>query len=253
VLDVRLSRYAVRLHRRSLLVGATLVLVLTVTAALSLATGTYPIPFADLLRALAGQGRAADEFVIGTLRLPRVCAALLVGAALGVGGAVFQSLSRNPLGSPDVIGFDTGAATGALLVILLAHGGHSAVALGALVGGLGTALLVYLLAMKRGVQGYRLILVGIGIAAMLTSANQYLLTRADITDAQAAAVWLTGSLHNRSWDDVLPVAVAVPVLLPVAVGLGRPLRMLELGDDMAGALGVPAERCGCGRCWSGSP
>jgi iron complex transport system permease protein len=105
-----------------------------------------------------------------------------------------------------------------------------------------TALAVYLLAMKRGGSGYRLVLVGIGIAAMLESANSYLLTRADITDAQAAAVWLTGSLNGRGWEQVRPTAVALAVLLPLAVRLGRDLRILELGDDLGRALGVSAER-----------
>jgi iron complex transport system permease protein len=144
------------------------------------------------------------------------------------------------LGSPDIVGFDTGAATGALLVLLVWHG--SAVAAGAVAGGVGTALAVYLLAMRRGVRGHRLILVGIGIAAMLSSVNAFLLTRADVTDAQSAATWLTGSLNGREWTDIRPILVALPILLPLALWLGRDLRMLELGDDTARALGVGAER-----------
>jgi iron complex transport system permease protein len=244
-LDLAVSGYSVRLQRRSCAVGVGLALLVLVAATAALSTGTYVVPPLEVVRTLLGLDHGVAAFVIGTLRLPRMLVGVLVGMALGVGGAVFQSLSRNPLGSPDIVGFDAGAATGALLVIVLARGAHSAVALGALAGGLATALLVYLLA--RGGRGYRMILVGIGIAAMLTSANHYLLTRAEITDAQTAAVWLTGSLHNRSWSEVTPVALAVLVLLPCAVALGRPLRTLELGDDMAGALGVRAERV---RLWS---
>lgn len=221
---------------RARLVITVLLLVIVVVAVVGLTTGDYPVPLATLF----GGGDAADRLVVGTLRLPRLLAGLLVGAALGAGGAVFQSVSRNPLGSPDIVGFDTGAATGALLVILVWHG--SGVAFGAVVGGIGTALAVYVLAMRRGVRGHRLILVGIGIAAMLSSVNAYLLTRADITDAQTAAVWLAGSLNGREWTDITPLLSALPVLLPLALWLGRDLRMLELGDDTARALGVGAER-----------
>ena len=100
--------------------------------------------------------------------------------------------------------------------------------------------MVHLLAMKRGVQGYRLILVGVGVAAMLTAANGYLITRANLADAQAAAVWLTGSLNGRDWSQVIRSPSRMAILLPIAMYLGRGLRMLELGDDTARALGVPA-------------
>jgi len=242
VLRSRGGRVSLPVDVRACLVCVALTVLLVVVGVVSLTTGDYHIPVLDVVRALFGRGDAADSFIVETLRLPRVLTALLAGAALGVGGAMFQSVSRNPLGSPDVIGFTTGAATGALIEILMLNGGAGQIATGAVLGGVITALAVYLLAMKRGVSGYRLILVGIGIAAMLESANAYLLTRANITDAQAAAVWLTGSLNGRGWEQVRPTALALAVLLPLAIWLGRDLRMLELGDDVGQALGVSAER-----------
>ncbi|ADP82534.1 FecCD family ABC transporter permease [Pseudofrankia inefficax] len=242
VLGTPRGRVSLLVPVRSCVVGAALVALIVAVGCVALTTGDYHIPLPDVVRALLGGGDGSTRFIVITLRLPRLLTGVLVGAALGVGGAMFQSLSRNPLGSPDIIGFDTGAATGALLVILVLHGTMAQVAAGAVVGGVATALLVYLLAMKRGVQGYRLILVGIGIAAMLSSVNDFLLTRASINDAQSAAVWLTGSLNGRGWEHVRPVALAVAVLLPLASWLGRDLRMLELGDDTARALGVHAER-----------
>jgi iron complex transport system permease protein len=236
------GRIAVRVAARAALVLLALLAGALGLAAYALSTGDYRIPVGDVLRALAGRGRPADEFVVLSLRLPRVLTALLVGAAFGVGGALFQSVARNPLASPDLIGFDAGAATGALLVLLVAHGSSAQVAGGAAAAGVATALLVYLLAMKHGVQGDRLILVGIGLAAVLTAANDYLLTRATVTDARTAAVWLTGSLNARGWEHVRPAAVTLAVLLPLALWLGRGLRMLELGDDLARALGVHCER-----------
>lgn len=232
------GRVALRVLPRSVLVSLATVVLILVVAVITLTTGDFPLP----LRALFGGGNALDDFVLNTLRLPRLLTGLLVGAALAVGGATFQSVSRNPLGSPDIVGFTQGAATGALIVIVVLHGSNAQIALGALLTGLATAIVVYLLAMKRGVQGYRLILVGIGVAAMLTAANGYLITRANLADAQAAAVWLTGSLDGRDWTQVYPIAIALVILLPIALSLGRGLRMLELGDDTARALGVPAER-----------
>jgi iron-siderophore transport system permease protein len=238
---LRAGGLSVRVPARSCAVAVVLLALIVVVGAVTLSTGDYQVPPSELVPALFGQGNAAVHFIVVTLRLPRLLTGLLVGAALAVGGAIFQSVSRNPLGSPDIVGFDSGAATGALLVILLAHGSMPEIATGSVVGGVGTALLVYLLAVKRGVQGFRLILVGIGLAAMLSSANAYLMTRANITDAQSAAVWLTGSLNGRGWEQVVPVALALVVLLPLAVLLGRGLRVLELGDDTARGLGVRAE------------
>ena len=196
-----------------------------------------------MLRTLGGAGTPADDFVVQDLRLPRVVTALLVGAALALGGAVFQSVVRNPLGSPDVLGFTSGAATGALTAIVVFGAGSLAVAGGAVAGGLTTGLLIHLLSWRNGVHGYRLVLVGIGVTAILTGVNGYLLTRAQLVDAARAVLWLTGSLNGRGWDDALPLLVALAVLLPVVLaGCGRALHLIEMGDDAAGALGIRVER-----------
>lgn len=242
VLTLAHRRMSVRFDLRAVTVDAVLIALIVVVSGITLSTGDYHIPLPDVVRTLFGGGTAAEYFIVETLRLPRLLTGLLVGAALGIGGALFQSLSRNPLGSPDIVGFDTGAATGALIVILTLHGTMFQTAVGSVFGGVATALLVYLLAIKKGVNGYRLILIGIGVAAMLESVNDYLLTRANVTDAQQAAVWLTGSLNGRGWPQVDTVGIVLAVLLPAAIWLGRDLRMLELGDDTARALGIDAER-----------
>jgi iron complex transport system permease protein len=201
---------------------------------------------ARVVDTLAGHGSAADTFVVERLRLPRVVAGLLAGAALGLSGAVFQSLVRNPLGSPDVLGFTQGAAAGALVAIVVGGGGSLAVAGGAIAGGVATGAVIAALAawsgQRRGVHGYRLVLVGIGVGAVLTGVNGYLLTRARIGDAAQAVRWLTGSLDGRDWPDAVPLAVAVAALAPVVLAGGRALRVLEMGDDTACALGVRVER-----------
>jgi iron complex transport system permease protein len=215
-----------------------LILALVVVAT---GTGDFPIAPVDVIRTLVGAGDRINDFIIFGLRLPRVLVGLMCGLALGMAGGIFQSLSGNPLGSPDIIGFTSGSATGALVMILVFGGDQLGIAVGAVGSGALTALLVYVLAFKRGAQGYRLILVGIAIGAALEAVNSYLLTRAQVTDAQQAAVWLIGSLNGRSWSQVWPLAVGLAVLVPAALWLGRGLDVLEMGDDAARALGVRVE------------
>ena len=231
-----------RVHTRSLLVCGVLLAVLLLAAVISIGTGDFPLSPGEVIAVLVGQGDPASEFIVETLRLPRVATAVLVGAAFGIAGAIFQSISRNPLGSPDMIGFTIGAVTGAVIVILVIDGTTGQVALGAIAGGLVTAVVIYLLALRGGVQGYRLVLVGIGIAAVLQAINAYLVARATREDAYEAAHWMIGSVNGRGWEHVWPVAAALAVLVPAALMLARPLALLEMGDDAARSLGVDAER-----------
>ncbi|WP_251092783.1 iron chelate uptake ABC transporter family permease subunit [Streptomyces sp. Caat 7-52] len=205
-------------------------------------TGDAKIPAADVLRTLAGNGTAYQDFIVNELRLPRVLVGLLVGASLGLGGALFQSISRNPLGSPDVLGLSQGSTAGALVVIVLMSGSAAQVTVGALVGGLATGLAIYVLAWKQGVHGYRLVLVGIGVNAIMTAVNGYLLTKADLVDATRAVVWMTGSLGGRDWEQVWPLLGLCAVLLPLVLANARGLRMMEMGDDISNALGVRVQR-----------
>ena len=234
---------SVSFRPRALAAGGICLAAALVLAVFAIGSGEYPMSPADVVRTLTGQGNPADAFIVNELRLPRVVTALLVGAALALGGAVFQAVVRNPLGSPDVLGFTNGAATGALTAIVVGGGGAAALAGGAVIGGLVTGVLVYALAWRQGVHGYRLVLVGIGFAAILTGINGYLLTRAQITEAGRAVLWMTGSLNGRGWGDVMPLVGAMVVLVPlVMLGCARALRMMEMGDDAAYALGVRVER-----------
>ncbi len=240
---VRAAGLSLRWEPRVAVVCAALTSVALAAAVFVVGSGDFPISPTEVVQALAGQGSQATEFIITTLRLPRALTGLLAGLALGMSGAVFQSLSRNPLGSPDLIGFTTGSASGALLQILVFGGGTAVIAASSAVGALLTAVVVYLLAYRGGgVQPQRLVLIGVGIAAMLEAANAYLITRAELREAYEAAFWLTGSLNGRDWDTVRPLAIALVVLVPCTLALGGRLRMGELGDDSARALGVPVER-----------
>ncbi|MBO0653254.1 iron chelate uptake ABC transporter family permease subunit [Streptomyces triculaminicus] len=233
---------SVRLETRAALVVLLLAAGALAASVALIGTGDYPMTFADVVRTLTGDGTPAQDFVVHDLRLPRVLVGLLAGTALGLAGAVFQSVSRNPLGSPDVIGLGQGSTVGALLVIVLFQGDPPAVAAGSLAGGVLSGAAIYALAWKKGVQGNRFVLVGIAMAAILTAVIGYLLTKANLTDAARATLWMVGSLGGRDWDQVRPLLLACAVLVPLVLGHGRALRMLESGDDTAYALGVPVER-----------
>lgn len=233
---------SLRLDIRALVIVLVLLCAALAASVALIGTGDFPISATDVIRTLLGNGDAGQEFIVDELRLPRVLVGLLVGAALALGGALFQAISRNPLGSPDILGLGQGSTAGALVMIVLFSGSAAQVALGALVGGLVTGFAIYLLAWKRGVHGYRLVLVGIGMSAVMSAVNGYLLTKADIVDAARATVWMTGSLDGRDWNQVWPLLALCAVLVPVVLTYARPLRMLEMGDDVANALGVRVER-----------
>ncbi|MFJ8745187.1 FecCD family ABC transporter permease [Embleya sp. NPDC127516] len=242
VLRDRRGRFSIRVRPRPVVVGLVSFATLVALMAVTLTTGEFTLSLSEVVRALIGRGSPSADFVVNTLRLPRLLTAVSVGAALAVSGAILQTVSGNPLGSPDVIGFTNGSATGALVVITVLHGGMTEIALGALVGGLATAVAVYLLAFGGGAGGFRLIVMGIGVGAILLALNSYLVTRADWQDALEAQHWLVGSLNNRGWDQANAMLIACLVLLPVAFGYTRRLSLLAMGDDSAQALGVDARR-----------
>ena len=173
-----------------------------------------------MLRALAGVGDPGQQFVIRELRAPRIVVGLLVGAALGVAGALFQTSARNPLASPDVLGITQGASAGAVAAIVLGGGAGSACPVAALCGALLTGALLFGLTWRAGVDGTRLVLVGIALWAVASALVDWLLTRADIRDAASAYVWITGSLNARTWEHAVPLALVSPSCCrsPWAVG-----------------------------------
>lgn len=240
---VTLGRVQVFVEKRTALLALALCLAAAALAVYSVASGTINYSLAEVTSALALRGEDKTELVIWSIRLPRAVAAIAVGMALGAAGSVFQSISRNALGSPDVIGFTTGAATGAVLQIVLYNKGAAATALSAVAFGVVTAVIVYLLSRNRGsTGGYRLVLIGIGVSAMLSALNTLLLAWGDLDLAVKARIWLSGSLNAREWNDVYPALIALVVCLPMLIYYSRPLNILEMGDDQAKQLGVNTER-----------
>jgi ABC-type enterobactin transport system permease subunit len=237
---IRVGPVSGRLRWRHLVVPVATSAVLVLLSAVSLGRGDFPIGIPDVLRTLVGLGEGAQDFIILDLRAPRIVVGLLVGLALGVAGALFQTFARNPLASPDTLGITMGASVGAVGAIVLSGGalGALGIPLAALLGALGTGVLLFLLTWRAGIDGYRLVLVGIALWSFGTALVDWLLTNAEIYDAASAYVWITGSLNARTWDHALPLAVALAVLLPLALALSRVLRILQVGDDTARGLGV---------------
>ena len=210
----------------------------------SIAVGDFPIALPQVMATLAGRGERVDEFVIMDLRMPRALAGLVVGIALGVSGAITQSIARNPLASPDVLGITGGASATAVFLVTVSGGTSAAImnsvglSAAALLGGLGTGLLVYFLAWRRGIDGFRLILIGVSVSAVTEAITSWLLVTADIRDVAQAQAWLVGSLDDRSWDEVRVALWGTLVLLIVVTGVAFQFKPMHLGDDVAAGLGV---------------
>ncbi len=223
-------------------VAVVIAVLIVLVAALSLSLGAVAVAPGDILAALVGRADRLTQFVILELRLPRILAAVLVGGCLGLSGALFQTLARNPLASPDIIGITASAsATGAVALVWFGLTGL-ALSGAVVVGTLVAAIVIYLLSWRDGISGYRFVLIGIGAAAVFGGIVSYVLTTADITDVQQALVWITGSINNIDPVALLVLAGSAAVLLPAALLLGRPLAALGLGDDTAAAIGVRVER-----------
>ncbi|MFF7867738.1 FecCD family ABC transporter permease [Streptomyces qaidamensis] len=241
---VRLGR--VSFFWRPWLVGVSLLLAAAafLVFCVSIGVGDFPIGLPQVIRTLLGRGEQVDEFVIMDLRMPRALAGLVVGIALGVSGAITQSIARNPLASPDVLGITTGASAVAVFLVTVSGGAAAAVvdtvglSAAALAGGLGTGLLVYFLAWRRGIDGFRLILIGISVSAVMEAITTWLLVTADIRDVAQAQAWLVGSLDDRSWDEVQVALWGTLALLVVVAAVAFQFKPMHFGDEVAAGLGV---------------
>ncbi|MEU3222962.1 iron chelate uptake ABC transporter family permease subunit [Streptomyces sp. NPDC006976] len=234
---LRRGRVSFLVHRRTVLVAVTLTVLLACAVVAYLCVGESFVAPAEVVRVLFGRP-SPDELVVGTLRLPRLVVGLLAGAAFGVAGALVQTVARNPLASPDVIGVTHGA--GAATVAALSFNAVAADALPyvSVAGGMAAALLVYVFAWRGGLHSSRFVLVGIGVSVALGSLTQLLLTKGDYLVAQQAKVWLTGSLNSRGYEEAGPLVLVLLVGVPAAVWAARAQRSASFDDDTATSLGV---------------
>lgn len=223
---------------RAILVTFCLLTITLILCAQILVTGNTRYSLDVVFRVLGGEEIQGATFVIKTLNLPRMLAGFLVGISFGIAGSTFQTILRNPLASPDIIGITAGSSVGAMLCILVLNLSGAIVSIIALLCGLIIALLIYMLSKIGGFSGAKLILIGIGIQAMLNSVISFLLLRASPYDIPAAYRWLSGSLNGVQMTSIPKLFIIVIIFGSVIILLGRHLRILELGEDSAITLGV---------------
>jgi iron complex transport system permease protein len=230
-------------HRRAALVTGVLAIVVLCLFVLTLMVGSYYVSPIDVVASLLHlSGDATNDFIVRDLRLPTAAAGVGVGVALGISGAVFQKLLGNPLASPDFVGVSSGASLFAVSSIVIFNASSTMISGSALAGALFTAVVIYLLAWRGGISGYRFILIGIAISQFMLSIVGYIVSRAEIYQAREAMAWLVGTVGQAGAGELRILLAALLVLVPLAVLLERPLRTLELGDDTAKALGARVER-----------
>ncbi|WP_308799707.1 FecCD family ABC transporter permease [Agromyces silvae] len=226
-------------RRRRYLLVVSVALVLAIGLALTaLSLGAASVTPDRVLGVLFGGGERVDRFVVLNLRLPRILAALLVGAAFALAGAVFQSTLRNPLASPDILGIAQGASLGAVWAILGLALGGAAVAGLAFGGALLVAIVIWLAAWRQGLHGIRFVLVGVGMSYVCGSTVAWLLASSDVRQAQTALHWTVGSVADVRGPELAVLAVGVAAGAGAVAIASRVLRPLALGDDHAAALGV---------------
>lgn len=237
IVALRAARRKARMRLVAIMLG-----LLVIGIGLTLITGPSMTTPSELLQILAGYEVPGARFSVLELRLPRAVLSILAGMSFGLGGVIFQTLLRNPLASPDIIGISAGASAAAVFAIVVLGWSGLSVSVLAVIAGMMVALLIYLLAWRDGVAGARLILIGIGISAMLDSMIAYILSRAPAWTLQDALRWLTGSVNGATLAEALPVFLSLAVFGGLLLVRRGNLEALRLGDDAAAALGVPLGR-----------
>ncbi|MFH0411194.1 FecCD family ABC transporter permease [Corynebacterium sp. L4756] len=192
----------------------------------------------DVFAVIMGEQVPGASFTVGTLRLPRATVAIFVGLAFGIAGTIFQTMLRNQLASPDIIGISASASAAGATGIIMFGMGQTSVSIMSTIASLTIAVIIYLLSIKSGFTGTRMILIGIGCAAIMQAWTSYVLSNAAAWDLPTATRWITGSLNTMSWERGMPVIITVIILAPLMIALSHPLSILRLGDDLARGLGI---------------
>lgn len=233
-----------RVDRRVPRVGVAALLATLAVMVVNIGVGEYPIAPPDVIKTVLHLPTANGDydFIVNTLRLPRMLVAACVGWALGVAGVILQGLTRNPLAAPSILGINAGAGLVAVaLIVLFENVPTGVLPAAAFAGAAVVALLIYVLAWRGGDSPLRLILVGIGLGAVTNALTTILITFGNINNVQRALIWLTGSVYGRTWDDLWALLPWIGVCGALALYLARDLNALNLGDDVARGLGSPVE------------
>ncbi|MEJ9216854.1 iron chelate uptake ABC transporter family permease subunit [Paenibacillus glucanolyticus] len=229
-------------RRRWILVTSLLAVLACLLCSAMLLLGNTIYPIQDVIRALSGEQIKGVSFAVSTIRLPRMLAGLFAGFAFGVAGFTFQTMLRNPLANPNVIGITSGSSAAAVFCIVILHANGAVVSLAAVIAGLATVLFIYVLSRGKVFSIGRLILIGIGIQAMLDAVISYLLLVSSEKDVPSALRWLTGSLNGSQLQELPPLVITVIICSPIVIMLSKHLSILELGEQTASSLGVDTDK-----------
>lgn len=229
-------------RRRWLLVTGSLTLSTSFLCCLMLMLGNTIYPVNEVVRSLFGEQIQGVTFAVNTIRFPRMLAGLFAGFAFGVAGYIFQTMLRNPLANPNVLGITSGSSVAAVFCITVLHSSNTVVSIASVIAGLATVIVMYLLSKGKAFSIGRLILIGIGIQAMLDAVISYLMLISAQQDISAALRWLSGSLNGSQLTELPPLMIAVLILTPVAIMYGKQLSILELGEQTASSLGISTDK-----------
>lgn len=229
-------------RRRWVLVTCSLALLAVLLCCAMLLLGNTIYPVKEIVRALFGEQVKGVSFAVNTIRLPRMLAGLFSGMAFGMAGIVFQTMLRNPLANPNIIGITSGSSAAAVFCITILHSTNAVVSVASVVAGLITVLIMYLLSRGRSFSIGRLILIGIGMQAMLDAVVSYLILISAQQDIPSALRWLTGSLNGSQMKELPPLFITVIMLAPILIALSKHLSLLELGEQSASSLGLNTDK-----------
>lgn len=231
-----------RRRRRFIIVTCLLAIIAFALCWMMLMLGNTIYPAGDVINVLLGEQVKGASFAVGTIRFPRMVAGVFAGFAFGISGHVFQTMLRNPLANPNVIGITAGSSAAAVFCIIVLHASSTFVSIASIIGGLATVMVIFLLSKGTSFSIGRLILIGIGIQAMLNAVISYLLLIGQHHDIPTAMRWLSGSLNGVKMENLYPLMITVLLLAPIIISLGKRLDMLELGEQTATSLGINTDR-----------
>lgn len=229
-------------NRRWILVTSFLAVLSCILCFAMLLLGNTIYPVKDIIRALSGEQIQGVSFAVNTIRLPRMLAGIFAGFAFGLAGDIFQTMLRNPLANPNVLGITTGSSAAAVFCIVILQSSGTVISFASVIAGLATVILIYILSRGKSFSIGRLILIGIAIQAMLNAVISYLLLVGAEQDIPAALRWLSGSLNGSQMHELPPLIISVFICAPVVVLLGKHLSILELGEQSATSLGVNTDK-----------
>lgn len=211
---------------------------------LSAGSGEFPLSPSKVVAALFGYGDEFDRTILIDFRLPRIMMALFVGMALAVSGAILQGITKNPLASPDLIGVTAGASFAVVLFLTLFSDENNALTVSiqwlplfAFLGATITALVVFLLSWKNGIAPFRLLLIGIAVAAFMQAGTTVWILMGPIYQASQATIWTTGSIYGANWSQIYVIMPWALLLIAISLLMRRQMNILELGDDIATGVG----------------